>query len=196
MSETPVTLAEETLLRVKQLEVKFAHFEADTSMADSCLIEIDEELEEGRVSLEKLEKRVTVLEIDLPELFEERLAVLKTENAELRIHLNLVVDAVNNITRVWNEQVAQTIDNEPPDEVKVVGGDDELTMEDKQPPQLTLQQVCDMYQSQPLVEEGWEEMTKAIQATLEYEDKLQKQQELPTRVNGLTQDEWNDLLRI
>ena len=123
MAEASVTLAEETALRVKQLEVKFAHFEADTSMTDCCLIEIDEELEEGRVSLEKLEKRVTELETDLPELLEERFATLKTENAELRIHLNLVVDTVNNITRVWNEQVHQAIDNEPPDEVKVV--DDE-----------------------------------------------------------------------
>ena len=195
MAETPVTLAEETLLRVKQLEVKFAHFEADNNMTDCCLTELDEELEEGRVSLEKLEKRVTVLETDLPELFEERLATLKTENAELRIHLNLVVDAVNNITRVWNEQVDQAIDNEPPDEVKVVD-DDEPVMEDNEPPQLTLRQVYDMYQSQPPDEEGWQEMTKAIEAAEEYEDRLQKQQELPTRVNGLTQDEWNDLLRI
>ena len=195
MAETPVTLAEETLLRVKQLEVKFAHFEADNNMTDCCLTELDEELEEGRVSLEKLEKRVTVLETDLPELFEERLATLKTENAELRIHLNLVVDAVNNITRVWNEQVDQAIDNEPLDEVKVVD-DDEPAMEDNEPPQLTLRQVYDMYQSQPPDEEGWQEMTKAIEAAEEYEDRLQKQQELPTRVNGLTQDEWNDLLRI
>ena len=195
MAETPVTLAEETLLRVKQLEVKFAHFEADNNMTDCCLTELDEELEEGRVSLEKLEKRVTVLETDLPELFEERLATLKTENAELRIHLNLVVDAVNNITRAWNEQVDQVIDNEPPDEVKVVD-DDEPTMEDNEPPQLTLQQVYDMYQSQPPDEEGWQEMTKAIKAAEEYEARLQKQGELPARVNGLTQDEWNDLLRI
>ena len=190
MAEDSVTLQEETALRVKQLEVKFAHFEADTSMTDCCLIEIDEELEEGRVSLEKLEKRVTELETDLPEQFEERFATLKTENAELRIHLNLVVDAVNNITRVWNEQVDQAIDNEPPD-------DDEPTMEDSEPPQLTLRQVYDMYQSQPPDEEGWEEMTKAIEAAEEYEAKLQKQQqELPTKVNGLTQDEWNDLLHI
>ena len=195
MAEDSVTLQEETALRVKQLEVKFAHFEADTSMTDCCLIEIDEELEEGRVSLEKLEKRVTELETDLPELFEERVATLKTENAELRIHLNLVVDAVNNITRVWNEQVDQAIDNEPPDEVKAV--DDEPAMEDSEPPQLTLRQVYDMYQSQPPDEESWEEMTKAIEAAEEYEAKLQKQQqELPTKVNGLTQDEWNDLLHI
>ena len=198
MAETSTILAEETLLRVKQLEVKFAHFEADTSMTDCCLIELDEELEEGRVSLEKLEKRVTELETDLPELFEERVATLKTENAELRIHLNLVVDAVNNITRAWNEafsnneQVDEAIDN---DEVKVVD-DDEPTMEDNEPPQLTLRQVYDMYQSQPPDEEGWDEMTKAIEVAEQYEARLQKQQELPTRVNGLTQDEWNDLLRI
>ena len=201
MAETSTILAEETLLRVKQLEVKFAHFEADTSMTDCCLTELDEELEEGRVSLEKLEKRVTVLETDLPELFEERVAVLKTENAELRIQLNLVIDAVNNITRVWNEQVDQVIENQPPNEVKVVDGgsddDDEPAMEDSEPPQLTLRQVYDMYQSQPPDEEGWEEMTKAIEAAEEYEAKLQKQQqELPTKVNGLTQDEWNDLLHI
>ena len=189
MAETSTTLAEETALRVKQLEVKFADFEADTRMTDCCLTEVDEELEEGRVSVEKLEKRVTALEIDLPELFEERLATLKTENAELRIHLNLVVDAVNNITRVWNEQVDEGIDNEPPDEVKVVD-DDELTMEDNEPPQLTLRQVYDMYQSQPRDEEGWEEMTKAIEAAEEYEASLS------TRVNGLTQEEWNDLLHI
>ena len=196
MAETSTILAEETLLRVKQLEVKFAHFEADTSMTDCCLAELDEELEEGRVSLEKLEKRVTELETDLPELFEERVATLKTENAELRIHLNLVVDAVNSITRVWNEQVDEAIDNEPPDEVKAVDDDDEPTTEDNEPSQLTLRQVYDMYQSQPPDEEGWQEMTKAIEVAEEYEDRLQKQQELPTRVNGLTQDEWNDLLRI
>ena len=196
MAETSTILAEEILLRVKQLEVKFAHFEADTSMTDCCLAELDEELEEGRVSLEKLEKRVTELETDLPELFEERVATLKTENAELRIHLNLVVDAVNSMTRAWNEQVDEAIDNEPPDEVKAVDDDDEPTMEDNEPSQLTLRQVYDMYQSQPPDEEGWQEMTKAIEVAEEYEDRLQKQQELPTRVNGLTQDEWNDLLRI
>ena len=198
MAETSTILAEEALLRVKQLEVKFAHFEADTSMTDCCLTELDEELEEGRVSLEKLEKRVTELETDLPELFEERVATLKTENAELRIHLNSVVDAVNNITRAWNEafsnneQVDEAIDN---DEVKVVD-DDEPTMEGNEPPQLTLRQVYDMYQSQPPDEEGWDEMTKVIEAAEQCEASLQKQQELPTRVNGLTQDERNDLLRI
>ena len=211
MAETSVTLAEETALRVRQLEVKFDGFETENKMSDCYFNDLDEELEEGRVSLEKLEKRVTVLETDLPELFEERVATLKTENAESRIHLNLVVDAVNNITRAWNEAcsnnepVDEAIDNERLDEVKAVDDevkavddddDDEPTMEDNEPPQLTLRQVYDMYQSQPPDEEGWQEMTKAIEAAEEYEGRLQKQQELPTGVNGLTQDEWNDLLRI
>ena len=103
-------------------------------MTDCCLIEIDEELEEGRVSVEKLEKRVTALEIGLPKLVEERFATLKTENAELRIHLNLVVDALNNITRMWNEQVDEGIDNKPRDEMKAVD-DDESVMEDSEPVQ-------------------------------------------------------------
>ena len=198
MSE--LTLEQETVLKVRELQIKFEDFEAQNRLSDCVITEIDEELEEGRVNLEKLEKRVRELETDLPELFAERVATLKTENAELRIHLNLVVDAVNNITRIWNEQVHE---GEPENEV--VGDEDEpamgdnevLTlqqgesaMEDNEPPQLTLQQVYDMYQSQPPDEEGWEEMTKAIEAAEKYEASL------PTRVNGLTQDEWNDLLRV
>ena len=187
MAETALILAEETALRVRELEVKFDAFETENKMSDCYFNELDEEMEEGRVSLEKLEKRVTVLEAELPELIAERVASLKTENAELRIHLNLVVDAVNNITRIWNEQVDE---GEPQDEVKVVDDDDEPTMEDNEPPQLTLQQVYNMYQSQPRDEEEWEEMTKAIEAAEQYEASL------PIRTNGLTQDEWNDLLQI
>ena len=56
-----------------------------------------------------------------------------------------------------------------------------------------VQQVYDMYQSQPRDEEGWLEMSKAIKAAEEYEASLKEQQE---RVNGLTEAEWNDLLRI
>ena len=206
MAEDSVTSQEETALRVRQLEIKFDDFETQNKMSDCYFNELDEELEEGRVSLEKLEKRVTVLETDLPELFEERLATLKTQNAELRIHLNLVVDMVNNITNVLNktfnnnEPTDEAIaidntqaDNEPADEVIAVDDDEP---EENEPTEQTLRQVYDMYQSQPPDEEGWDEMTKAIEAAEEYEASLQKQQELSTRVNGLTLDEWNDLLRI
>ena len=105
MAETPIILTEETLLRVKQLEVKFAHFEADARMTDSCLTEFNDELEEGRVNLEKLEKRVTELESENPELIEERLASLKTENAELRDHLNVTIDTLNNVVKIINDKI-------------------------------------------------------------------------------------------
>ena len=112
MTETSTILAEETLLRVKQLEVKFAHFEVDSNMTDRCLIELDEEMEEGRVYLEKLEKRVTELESEIPELFTERLASLKTQNVELRDHLNVTIDTLNKVVEIINEQV---IASEPAD---------------------------------------------------------------------------------
>ena len=148
-------------------------------MSDSYFNELDEEMEEGRVNTEKLEKRVRELEIDLPELISEKVATLKTENAELRIHLNLLADAVNNLTTIWNEQV-----HGGEQQTEVV---DEQSTEDT--PQLTLQQVYNMYQSQPPDEEGWEEMTNEIEAAEKYEASL------PIRTNGLTQEEWNDLLQ-
>ena len=169
-------------------------------MTDCCLSELDTDLEEGRDKLEKLEKRVTQLEADLEsesELFEERVATLKTQNAELRIHLNLVVDMVNTMTSMLNKTFypspdeATAVDNTQADTIVQSNEPaDEAIVEDNEPTQLTLQQVYDMYQSQPPDEEGWQEMANAIKAAEEYEASL------PTRVNGLTQDEWNDLLRI
>ena len=170
-----LTLEQETALRVRELQVKFEDFETQNRLSDCVITEIDEELEEGRVNLEKLEKRVRELETDLPELIAERVATLKTENAELRHHLNLVVDAVNNITRIWNEQVHE-------DQPKAVGDDGQQSMEDgevltllqgdDEPRQLTLEEVYNMYQSQPQTDEEWEEMTNAIKAAMKYEASL------------------------
>ena len=56
MSE--LTLDQETALRVRDLQVKFDAFETQNRLSDCVITEIDEELEEGRVNLEKLEKRV------------------------------------------------------------------------------------------------------------------------------------------
>ena len=159
-----LTLWQDVALKVRELQVRFDAFETENKISGNYFNEFDEELEEGRVSLEKLEKRVRELETDLPELIAERVAILKTENAELRIHLNLLVDAVNNITRIWNEQV-----HEGEQQTEVI---DEQAMEDNEPPQLTLQQVYNMYQSQPRDEEEWEEMTKAIKAAEKYEANL------------------------
>ena len=174
---------QDVALKVRELQVRFDDFEADSRMSDCVVTQIDEELEEGRTNLEKLDKRVRELETDLPELIAEKVATLKTENAELRHHLNLVVDTVNNIVRIWNEQV-----HEGEQQVDVIDDDEEQPAED--PPQLTLQQVYNMYQSQPRDEEGWEEMTNAIETAEKYEASL------PIRTNGLTQEEWNDLLKI
>ena len=184
MTESTLALWQETALKVRELQVRFDAFETENKISGNYFNEFDEELEEGRVSLEKLEKRVRELETDLPELIAERVATLKTENAELRIHLNLLVDAVNNLTRIWNEQV-----HEGEQQTEVIDDDDdEQSTED--PPQLTLQQVYNVYQSQPRDEEGWEEMTNAIEAAEKYEASL------PIRTNGLTREEWNDLLQI
>ena len=145
MSKNSVNLAEETLLRVKQLEVKFAHFEADTRMTDCCLTEVDEELEEVRDSVEKLKKRVIELESDLPELVEERVAPLKTENAELRAHLNVTIDTLNNVMEIINGKIIA-------------------------------REIADGPNS-------------------DFDDGVDRHHNL-AEVNELTQDEWNDLLRI
>ena len=162
-----LTLWQDVALKVRELQVKFDEFETENKISGNYFNQFDEELEEGRVSLEKLEKRVRELETDLPELIAERVATLKTENAELRHHLNLVVDTVNNITRIWNE---------------AIGDDGEQSMEDNEvltplqdddePRQLTLEEVYNKYQSQPQTEEEWEEMSNAIKAAAAYENSL------------------------
>ena len=69
-----LTLEQETVLK----KIKFEDFETQNRMSDCVITEIDEALEEGRVGLEKLDKRVRELETDLPELIAERVATLKT----------------------------------------------------------------------------------------------------------------------
>ena len=163
MSE--LTLEQETALRVRDLQVKFEAFQTQNRLSDCVITEIDEELEEGRVSLEKLEKRVRELETDLPELIVERVTTLKTENAELRVHLNSLVDVVNNLMRIWNEQVHEGEQQQ----TEVI---DEQAMEDNEPPQLTLQQVYNMYPNQPQDDGEWEKMTNAIKTAAKYQTSL------------------------
>ena len=160
-----LTLWQDVALKVRELQVKFDDFEADSRMTDCVVTEIDEELEEGRVGLEKLEKRVRELETDLPELIAEKVATLKTENAELRHHLNLVIHAVNNITRIWNEAIGDGDEQSTED-------NEVLTLPQDEHPQLTLEEVYNMYQSQPQTEEEWEKMNKAIKAAVAYENSI------------------------
>ena len=107
-----LTLDQETALKVRELQVKFEDFETQNRLADCVITEIDEELEEGRVNLEKLDKQVRELETDLPELITEKVATLKTENAELRDHLNATVDTLNAVVKIINDQI---IAREPAD---------------------------------------------------------------------------------
>ena len=196
-----ITLAKETALRLKQLELKFENLEADVKMSDCCFNELDADQEEAGNKIDRLEKRVTQLEVDLhsqQELFEERVADLHPQNVELRNHVNLLVDTVNNIMRVLNsniEQADEGVDevdgmqlNEEPEENEPYQQTVEQANAMKKPFfHDTLQQVYDMYQSQPRDEEGWEEMSKAIKAAEECEVCLKEQQQ--ERVNGLTEAE-------
>ena len=124
---------------------------------------LEERVKVLEVRLESMEESVELSDIclaefqgdqeekdDKIELLEERVGVLKVQNIELRDHLNSVVDMVNTITRLLNK----TVNNE------------EIT---DTSPRFTLQQVYDMYQTQPSTEEGWQEMTEAIKAAEEYE---------------------------
>ena len=171
-----IALPEETALKVKQLEVKCENLEADIKMTDCCFNELDADQEEDRYKIEELEKRVAQLEADLesvPELFEGKIATLQVQNFELRDHLNATIDTLNNVVKILNDQV---IDEEPTDEenpllLKMDGEliSPEQDMGEDTPP--TLSQVYAMYQSQPPDEEGWDEMTAAIKAAQEYEDR-------------------------
>ena len=172
MLEMGELVLQDVALKVRDLQVRFDAFEADSRMSDYVMTEIDEELEEGRVNLEKLDKRVRELETDLPELIAERVATLKTENAELRHHLNLVIDAVNNITRIWNEAIGDEQSMEDNEVLPQTVDNEVLTLQQDEPRQLTLEEVYNMYQSQPQTEQEWEEMNKAIKTAVAYENSL------------------------
>ena len=98
---------QDVALKVRELQVRFDAFEADSRMSDCVVTEIDEELEEGRVSLEKLEKRVRELEKKerVADLMEEKTAALDAQNIELRDHLNATVDTLNAVVKIINDQV-------------------------------------------------------------------------------------------
>ena len=67
MLEMAQLVLQDVALKVRDLQVRFDAFETQNSLTDCVVTEIDEELEEGRVGLEKLEKRVRELETDLPD---------------------------------------------------------------------------------------------------------------------------------
>ena len=173
-------------------------FEELEDKVELLFTQLDGNQEENRCNLEKLEKRVSEIEVELEktELLEERVSVLNIQNIELRNHLNLMIDTLNNVVKILNSQVEEPTDEattpheENPDgysiterikqdmdedtqhTLKKVYAMYEVTIphedmdEDTQP---TVSQVYAMYQSQPPDEEGWDEMTAAIKAAEEYE---------------------------
>ena len=126
---------------LKQLTVQYENLEDKVEIIDCFYGQLDGNQEENRRNVEKLEKRVTELEGHLRkledrveiidkgddkrlDLLEERVAVLKVENIELRNHLNLTIDMLNNVTRVLNslftnkEQIGETDQTQSPDEAE------------------------------------------------------------------------------
>ena len=176
-----------------KLTNRFEELEENLEKLDCFLFELGTSQEEDKRKIEKLEKRVVELEAEFEktEVLEERVSVLKFQNIELRNHLNLTIDMLNNVVKILNSTF---IDEEPADEateaitppttpedtqdedtqhtLRKVYAMYEVTTphedmdEDTQP---TLSQVYAMYQSQPPDEKGWDEMTAAIKAAEEYE---------------------------
>ena len=194
----------EQQLSLKQLTAQYEDLEDKVELVDCFFTQLDGNQEENRRNLEKLGKIVTRLEGHLGrledrveiidegddkrlDLLEERVAVLNDQNVELRSHLNLMVDMLNNVTTILNRQFR---DNEQTDEAiqtETTTLHETIRDEDTQP---TVQQVFAMYQSQPPDEKGWDEMTAAMKAAEEHEARKK------LTVNGLTADEWQDLLRL
>ena len=192
-----------------KLTNRFEGLEENLERLDCFLFESGVNQEEDRVKIQKLEKTVAELEVEFEKtgVLEERVSVLKVQNVELREHLNLAIDMLNNVVKILNNQF---INEEPADEATEVisppttpeDTQDENTQhtlrkvcamyevttthedmgEDTQP---TVSQVYAMYQSQP-PDEGWDEMTAAIKAAEEYEARK--------KVNGLTANGWQGLL--
>ena len=164
-------ISSETALKFEifNLKSKFENLEQDVKMSDCCFNELEADQEEMGNKIDIFEKRVTQFEADLHsqyELFEERVAILNLQNVELRKHVNLLVDTINNITRVLNSNIEQA-------------GVDEVdsTQPNDEPTQPTVEQANsmktpffhDMHLSQPKDEEDWSEMSNAIKAAEEYE---------------------------
>ena len=114
-----LTLEQETALKVRDLQVRFDEFETQNSLNDCVISEIDEELEQSKVDLKELEKRVRELEKKerVADLTEEKTAALDAQNIELRDHLNATVDTLNAVVKIINDQIIarQPADGPNPD---------------------------------------------------------------------------------
>ena len=168
--------------------------EESVELSDGCMTELHGDQERNEDRLKQLDERVAVLRArmerlednielsdcyteedeDRLELLEEKVAVLEVQNIELRNHLNYVIDGFNSVIQFLNDKYSTSspIDTNP---------------------QHTVQQVYDMYQTQPPTEEDWQEMTDAIRAAEEYQ--TTPPQQLFNTINRFTDSEWCDLLQ-
>ena len=196
---------EEDRKDVEKLKERVAHIEWDLQAGVSRLdiFKRIDELEKNVANFSSLQKRVGKLENRQEEMinqlenadreYAEKFRVLTLQNNELKDHLNMTIDTVNNN----NNSIAQVLSNVL-EEQKQASDDDEVTSTTSED-QLTLSQVYALYQSQPQDEEAWMEMDNAIKAAEEYE--LRKQQDVDINnglniINGLNEEEWKDLLKI
>ena len=130
-----------------KLENRFDNQEENFERLDCFLFELNANQEEDRSKIEKLEKRVSELEVRMDKveddvelsvdqdaldegdrkinLLEERISVLKIENIELRNHLNLMIDTLNSVVKILNSQV---INEEPTDEATIPHEDTQHTL--------------------------------------------------------------------
>ena len=157
-----------------KLENRFDDQEENLEKLDCFLFELNANQEEDRSKIQKLEKRVSELEVRMDKVeddvelsvdqdaldegdrkidqLEERVSVLKIENVELRNHLNLMIDTLNSVVKILNSQV---INEEPTDEAVEAT----IPHEDTQP---TLKKVYAKYE----VTTPHEDMDEDTQPTL------------------------------
>ena len=112
---------------LKKLTVQYEELEDKVELIDCFFTQLDGNQEENRCNVEKLEKRACILEdhlrkledrveiIDVGDdkrldLLEEKVAVFHTQNIELRNHLNLTIDMLNNVTRFLNSSNKEQVD--------------------------------------------------------------------------------------
>ena len=117
---TEISSETDLKFEILNLKSKFENLEQDVKMSDCCFNELEADQEEMGNKLDILEKRVTHLEWDLEphisrlDIFnrtsqlEESIEGLKVQNVELRNHVNLLIDTVNNITNLLNSNIEQT----------------------------------------------------------------------------------------
>ena len=169
---------------VEKLKERVAHIEWDLEPGISRL-DIFKRIDKLEKNISCLEKRVGELEDQQEERinqlehadseYEEKFRVLTVQNQELRDHLNMTIDVVNQVVNTLNQNSEKqaTYDGQQGDEVTTTATEEK---EDDEP--LTLTQVYNMYQSQPRDEETWQMMTDAINAAEEYEMKHSKQTDI------------------